>query len=873
MIPAPFLVRVIEPLIRPDFRDAITGDLIERFATDLEQRGAVVAHLRLWREAFMAVRHFGRFTLPQPVNPVRSFIADVRYGIRVLRRTPSFAIVCIVTLALAIGPTAAILSVVDPLLFRPLPYGHPERLAFIWERGGNGNPIPTGYSTIEDVRTRATTLSGVAAVTRWQPTLSTPDNPARLSGARVNWNYFRTLAVPMTLGRDFTREEDTQTGNTVVILGHKLWERRFNADSSIVGRTISLDQAPRTVVGVLPPDYDDVVNPTAEIFAPLGYATTLAWACRSCRHLTAVARVRDDLPLERSRAELNQISSQLVAGFPKEYPGVGFILAPLQQDVMREARPALLAILGAVVLVLLIAVANVVNLHLAQSIRRETEFAVRAALGASVWRLVRQLVAEGLIVALAGAALGLGLARALVPALVSRLPATLPRRTAIHLEGSVVLTLTLVAIGIALMIGVVPAIVARRRALYSAEMRSAARHGAGHARARGALVIGEIALALLLLCGAGLLSMSLVRLFDLERGFDGHNVITMSFQSSGPSYPDNAAIVAARRRVLAAAAAVPGVVDVAAVTLLPLGGGLDKYGIMAQDRPLDHPERAPSATGYRVVGDYLKTMRIRVVAGRDLTDADARDTMGSPVVISASLAGTLWPGESPLNKRIKIPNARRQWSTVVGVAADVRQRSLDDDNARAFYYPEEHWIFALTSAVLVARVNGNPSAALRAVRAAVASVDPSQPIVNVRTMDDVVSRSTAQRQLALLLFVAFAGLAVLLSAAGVYGVLAGSVSERTKEIGVRTALGATTRDTYALVLRRGLGMAGVGLLLGLAGAVATTRYLQAMLFGVTPTDPLVLFGSAGVLLAVSLLACLVPARRAVRIDPMVALRE
>ena len=873
MRPVPRLVRFIEPLIRPEFRDAIMGDLLERFEADLEQRGAVVAHLHLCREALMALRHFGRLTIPQGANPVRSFFADVRYGLRVLRRTPSFAIVCIVTLALAIGPTAAILSVVDPLLFRPLPYGHPERLAFVWERGGNGSPITTGFATIEDVRTRATTLASVSAVARWQPTLSALENPERLDGARVSWNYFRTLAVPMMLGRDFTREEDAQSTNSVVILGHKLWERRFNSDSSIVGRTISLNQSPQTVVGVLPADFDDVVTPNAQIFAPLGYVTTLAWACRMCRHLTAVARVRDGVPLERARAELNQISAQLVSAFPKEYPGVGFNLAPLQQDVMREARPALLAILGAVVLVLLIAVANVVNLHLAQSIRRETEFAVRAALGASGWRLVRQLVAEGLSVAVAGAALGLGLARVMLPALVSRLPATLPRRTAIHLEGSVVMTLTLIAIAIALVIGVVPAIVARRRALYSGEMRSGARHGTGHARARAALVIGEIALALLLLCGAGLLSMSLVRLFDLDRGFDGHNLITMSFQSSGPAYPDNASLFAARRRVLAAAAAVPGVVDVASVTLLPLGGGLDRYGVMAQDKPLDHPERAPAATGYRVVGDYLKTMRIRLLAGRDLTESDARDTIANPVVISASLARLLWPGENPLGKRMQIPNSRRPWSTVVGVAADVRQRSLNDDEARAFYYNEEHWIFALTSAVLVARVNGNPSAALRSVRAAVAAVDPSQPIVNIRTMDDVVSRSTAQRQLALLLFAAFAGLAVLLSAAGVYGVLAGNVSERTKEIGVRTALGATTRDTYALVLRRGLAMAVVGLLFGLAGAVATTRYLQSLLFGVAPTDPVVLLGSAGLLLGVSLLACLIPARRAVRIDPMIALRE
>jgi len=870
----PRLVRLIEPFIRPDFRDAITGDLIERFVRDSKERGATAAHLRLCREATTALLHFGHvpFT-PTRVDPMRAFLSDVRYGLRVLRRAPSFAVVCIITLALAIGPTAGILSIVDPLLFRPLPYSNPERLAFIWERGGNGTPITTGYSTVVDVRTRATTLASVAAVGSWQTTLSTRENPERLEGARVTWNYFRTLGVPMSLGRDFLRDEDAQDRNTVVIVSHKLWQRRFNADSSIVGKTISLNEKPRTVVGILPADYDDVINPTAEIFMPLGYVATLPWACRTCRHLTAVARVRDGVSLERSRAELNQISSQLVTAFPKEYPSVGLFLKPLQEDVMREARPALLAILFATVLTLVIAVANVVNLNLAQAVRRETEFAVRAALGASGGRLVQQLIAEALSVAVAGAALGLLLARAMLPALVSRLPASLPRRSAIHLEANVVLTLAVAVIAIALLVGLVHAIVAKRRALYSGEMRSAGRHGTGHSRARASLVVGEIALALLLLCGAGLLSMSLVRLFDVDRGFDGHNVITMSVQSSGPRYPNNAAVLAARRRVLAVAAAVPGVQNAAAVTLIPLGGTLDRYGIMAQDKPLDHPERAPAATGYRVVGDYLKTMRIHILAGRDLTDADARDTSTSAVVVSASLAQTLWPGENAINKRIHIPNSRSQWSTVVGVANDVRHRSLNDDDARAFYYPEDNWLFTLSEAVLVARINGNPAAASRAVRAAVASVDPSQPIVDVRTMDDIVSRSTAQRQLALLLFAAFAGLAVLLAAAGVYGVLAGSVSERTKEIGVRTALGATARDTYALILRRGLNLAGIGLVLGMAGALATTRYLQSLLFGVTPTDPIVLFGSAGLLLVVSILACAIPARRAVRIEPMVALRE
>jgi putative ABC transport system permease protein len=870
----PRLLRIVERLIRPDIRDAIVGDLVESLERNRDERGRAATQLRLWRESALAVWHFGRFpfTTGQGVNPVSYFFSDLRYGLRVLRRSPSFGIVCVVTLALAIGPTAAILSVVDPLLFQPLPYTHPERLAFVWERGKDGSSLTTGYSTVEDVRSRATTLASVAAASSWQMTLSTATHPERLDGARVTWNYFRTLGVPMTLGRDFLRDEDIPNQNTVVILSHALWERRFNDDSAIVGRIISLSGQPRTVVGVLPAEYDDVINPNAQIFMPLGYTSTLAWACRTCRHLTAVARVRDGVPLERSLAELNQISSQLVSAYPKEYPSAGFFLKPLQDDVMRDARPALLAILCAVGLVLLIAIANIVNLQLAQSIRRQTEFAVRAALGASAGRLVQQLVAEGLTIALAGAGLGLLLGRAMLPALVSRLPATLPRRNAIHFEARVVLALAIVAVVVAIVMGLVPAIIARRRALYSGEMRSA-RSTTRQDGARGALVVVEIALALLLLSGAGLLSLSLMRLFDVDRGFDASNVITMSVPASGPRYPDNAAVLAARRRVLAVASAVPGVVDAATATLIPLGGTLDRYGIMAQDKPLDHPERAPAATGYRVVGDYLKTMRIRILDGRDLTEADGRNTSTSPVVVSASLARTLWPGENPINKRVHIPNSRTQWSTVVGVANDVRHRSLNDDDARAFYYPEDNWIFTLGEAVLVARVNGNPSAMLRSVAAAVTSVDPTQPLVNVRTMDDVVSRSTAQRQLALLLFAAFAGLALLLAAAGVYGVLAGSVSERTKEIGLRSALGATTRDTYFLVLRRGLRLAGVGLVLGLVGAVGTTRFLQSQLFGVAPRDPEVLLVSAAILLAVSLLACVIPARRAVRIDPMIALRE
>ena len=877
--PPRWAVRLLERFIGADVHDAIAGDLVERFGADV-----AFSRARFWWETVVALRHFGSLSNARRESYqedfMSSFIGDLRRAVRLLRRAPAFTLLCAVTLALAIGPTTAIFSVVDPLLIRPLPYERSDRLMYLWERSQDGTPITTGFATVEDERARSTTLSSIAAVSSWSVTLSDPTAPAVLEGSRVTANYFHTLGVRMMLGRDFASDEDRPLSTTgyggakVVILTHGLWTRQYGADSAIIGRKILLDGTPRTVVGVLPPSYQDAHHVGATIYTPLGYSSTQPWACRSCRHLTAIARLRDGVSRERALVEMNQISAQLVAAYPKEYSAAGAFVEPMQEHITRPVRPALYAIAGAVVLVLLIAVANVVNLQIARAVRRDTEFGVRIALGAGTGRLAQQLVAEGLVIAAAGGALGIALGWATLPILVARLPHSFPRLDAIHFDARALLVVAAIIASLSVVLGVVPARGARKRALFSGGLRGASRVGAGdHHRTRSALVVAEVALALLLLASAGLLGRSLVRLLAVDPGFDPENLITMQVESSGPKYLSSSATLDFRQRTIAAARSVPGVIDAAYTTSIPLGGAVDQYGIGAEDKPLANPELAPYATGYRIVGDYLRVMRIHLVAGRDFTEEDARDTSSPVAIVSATLAKVIWGGTSVVGKRIHVPNARHQWSTVVGVANDIRHHSLDADDRRAVYVPESSWGWANGEAMLVVRARATNSTLVKQVRDAVAAIDPTQPVVDVRTMDAVVASSASQRTLALTLFAAFAVLAVLLSAAGIYGVLAGSVAERTREIGVRSALGATPGDLLRMVLGRGIGLATLGIAIGLVGAFATTRYLRTLLFGVGAMDPLMLSGAAATLLIVAALACLIPGRRAIRIDPMQALRE
>ncbi len=882
----PAVARILDRLIRPHIRDAVVGDLVERFRHDRARRGLLRAHARLWWEALVAIRNFGSLAgfrrARHHEDLMSSFFADLRHAVRLLRRAPAFAALSAITLALAIGPTTAIFSVVDPLLIRSLPYEHPDRLVYLWERDQTGRQITTGFETVQDLRAHASTIESLAASSSWIATLSDPTAPERLNGSRVTWNYFRTLGVRPMLGRDFAADEDKPLqpnafgGAKIVLLTYGLWTRRFASDSTLIGRAILLDGSPRTVVGILPKSFEDVHESDAQIYTPLGYAAGQPWACRSCRHLTAIARIREGVARERASVELNQISARIVAAYPKEYSAAGIVVAPMQDETTHAVRPALYAIAGAVVLVLLIAIANVVNLQLARAVRRDGEFSVRLALGAGAGRLAQQLAAEGLVIATAGGVLGIALGWATLPVLVARLPRSFPRVDAIHFDLAASGVVAAIIVPLAIVLGVVPARGARKRVLYSGALRGASRvSGADHHRTRSMLVVAEMALALLLLASAGLLARSLVRLLAVDPGFDPNDLITMQVEASGRQYAATAAVLDFRQRTIDAARAVPGVIDAAVSTLVPLGGNVDQYGISAQDKPLANPELAPYATGYRVVGDYLKVMRIHILAGRDFAEQDARDTSSSPAIVSATLAKTLWgtADESVLGKRIHIPNARHQWSTIVGVAVDVHHQSLDADDGRSFYMPESAWSWANGSGIVIVRARSSSAGLVRQVRAAIAAVDPSQPVTDVRTMDVVVASSAAQHSLALTLFGVFATLALFLSAAGIYGVLAGSVAERTREIGLRSALGATSSDLLRMVLARGLGLALFGVMLGLIGALVTTRYLRALLFGIGPMDPVMLGGAALTLLTVAAAACLVPARRAIRVDPMEALRE
>lgn len=799
------------------------------------------------------------------------FVADLRHAARVLRRAPAFTALVSLTLALAIGATAAVYSVVAPVLLRPLPYPRADRLVLVSERDAHNERDNVGYATFDDLRSRTRTLASLAAFGSWSVTLDSPRDPEELVGQRVSWNYFDVLGVRLAHGPGFTAEEDRPDRNRVVILSYGLWQRRFGGDSKIIGHVIRLDDQPYLVAGVAPADFDNVTRPDAQIWRVLGYAGALPYACRTCRHLKVVARMRDAVSLSTAAAELNAIASQLAAAYPTDYSGRGVFADPLQRVITESVRPALVAIAAAALLVLLIAAANVVNLQLVRALRRDAEFAIRIALGAGRAQLARQLFAEALLLATFGGLGGLAVAGAALPVLVRRLPNGLPRLDAIRLDYRVLGLVALLVLGLAVVIGVAPVATRRTRDVFGPALRGASRIGDSvNHRLRHLLIAAEVALALVLLGGTGMLARSLVRLLAVDMGFDPSHLLALRVQSAGSRYGNDSLIFAYHARVIAAAQRLPGVIGAGTANQLPLSGDLDTYGIQAADRPLPNPELAPYADRYAVTSDFMRTMGIRLLAGRAFERADFGNSVGRVAIVSKSLATTLWPGESPIGRQLSLGHAPRR--TVVGVAADVRHQGLDAQAGLQFYVPEREWGSADDHVALVVRTVGDPARLAGAVRAAVASVDPLQPITSVKTMDAVVIASTARRQLALTLFVVFTVLALVLAAAGIYGVLAAAVAERTRELGLRSALGAAPRDLVVLVMRNGLTMTAAGIVAGVTGTAALSRFIHSLLFGIGDMDPLTLGGAAVALIAIACATAIVPAWRAIRVDPMVTLR-
>jgi putative ABC transport system permease protein len=801
---------------------------------------------------------------------MNSLFKDIHYGFRSLLKHPGFTAVAVITLALGIGASTAIFSAVNPILFEPLPYPSANRIMMIWEtRNDGGRSSGNAFGTYRGLVDQSRSFDAIAAMKAWQPTRTSATEPERLDGQRVSASYFDVLGVSPAMGRNFQPSEDQLNGSKVVILSDALWRRRFNSDTAMLGRQVTLDEESYTVIGVMPGTFENVLAPDSELWAPLQYDMSQgrAWG----HHLRIAARLRPGVTREQAKGEIDVISHGLVQQHPRDYGREGFVINSLQEDITGGVKPALLAILGAVVLLLLIACVNVTNLLLARGAQRRNEFVMRVALGAGRTRLIRQLLTESLLLAAIGGALGMLVADLGVRTLVAFTPHGLPRAGAITLNGTVFLFGLGITTLIGLLVGLIPALGASRVDLNTGMQQTSRGMAGDHQFTRRALVVGEVALALMLLVSAGLLLRSLQRLFAVDPGFNASNVLTMQVQTAGQRFREDSTTYRFFEQALDAVRQVPGVTSASFTSLLPLSTDSDIYGAQFKSSPND-PAQDQGAFRYAVTPGYFETIGIPLRRGRLL---DTHDVAGAPVavVINESFAKRKFPDRDPIGQRLHLGRTDLPWYTVVGVVGDVKQTSLAGRQADAVYITPTQWYFADSSMSLVVRTRGDAAALAPAIRSAIWSVDKDQPIVRVATMDQLLAASTAERRFALILFQAFALVALLLAATGIYGLLSGSVAERTREIGVRLALGASGRDILTLVVRQGLTLTGLGIVIGVGGAMAASQAIVTMLFGVSRADPITYLGMIALLMGVAVVACWVPARRAMKVDPLVALRN
>ena len=806
---------------------------------------------------------------------MESVFQDIRYALRQLRKSPGFSCSAILILAVSIGGTTAIFSALNPILFEPLPYPHASRIMMIWYAEEDGTRIPQAFHTYRELVERSRSFDAVAVMKPWQPTMVGPEQPERIEGQQVSAGYFHALGVTPTIGRDFLPSDDVFNGPKLVIISNELWHRRFGGDKSIVGQQIRLDDQSFTVIGVMPSAFENVLAPSAEAWSPLQYnagnitsTDTREWG----HHLRMVGRLRAGVSQSQARNDLAWIVSTPVPEFPRPRwvaLAQGLIVDSLQDDVNRGVKPALLAVFGAVLLVLLIACVNVSNLVLARGAQRQGEIAVRAALGAAPPRLIRQMITESLLLALLGGALGIVVTQAGIRFLIALSPSGLPRVSAIRLDPTVFAFAFGVAVLIGLIVGLTPALQSSRRDLHDALQQSSQRTAGGHQLTRRVFVVAEVALALVLLVSAGLLLHSLKRLFAVSPGFEASGLLSMQVQTYGKKYEDDRVCHQFFEQALDAVRQVPGVTAAAFTSQLPLSGDSDQYGARFEG---ESPDSGYPVYRYAVTPGYFSALTLPLKRGRLLDERDTTNT--SPVIlISESLAKHRFPNQNPIGKRVRVGGlATSPMFTIVGVVGDVKQISLALGETDAVYTTPEQWHWAEGTLSLVVRTRGDAAGFVSAIKNAIWSVDKEEPIVRVARMDDLLAASAAERHFVLILFQAFGWIALALAATGIYGVLSASVIERTREIGVRAALGAQRRGIVASVLRQGMALTGLGIGIGVMGAVAASQALASLLFGVSRLDPLTYVAAIAVLTTVAVIACGIPAWRAAKIDPMVALR-
>jgi putative ABC transport system permease protein len=808
-----------------------------------------------------------------------TLLSDVRYAARTLRKNPGFTAAAVLSLALGIGANTAIFSVVDAALLRPLPYAEPDGLVLAWgaSRATGHDRNQVSFTDTVDWRAQNTVFEELSAYDSWTPLLSGSGEPERVAAALVGEGFFGLMRARPLVGRLFTAEEQVDGHDRVVVLSYGMWQRRFGGDPGVVGASLSLNGSPHTVVGVLPADFhslpSNLLDAPADLYRPLGEVYDDAF--RSNRHMRAIARLAPGVTLERAQAEMDLITRRLEREHELTNVNYGVRLASLREDLVGNVRPALLALLGAVALVLLIACANVANLLLARMGARRRELAVRAALGATRARLVRQALTESLLLALAGGAVGLLLAAWCVGAIELLGSEILVLANDVRIDPRVLGFTLAVAAATGVAFGLAPALQGSAPDLTEALKDGArgATAGPGRGRLRSALVVAEVAMTLVLLVGAGLLVKTVGRLQGVDPGFDPQNAVSMNVWLPAATYPNGESRMAFFDRLLERVAALPGVEAAGVTNVLPSGSNFDRFAVEAEGQPRP-PGEGAEVDRYVVSQGYLRAMRIPVLRGRALTERDGPDA--PPVVlVNETLARSLWPGEDAVGKRVRSPQTaageERPWLTVVGVVGDVRQYGLDRPATRQVYFPYAQ--SPRSAMTLVVRAPAESSGLVAAVRREVLAVDPNQAVFDVATLEQVLADSIALRRLATILLGLFTAVALALAAVGVYGVVAYTAAQRTHEIGIRMALGARPEDVLRLVVGQGMRLAIAGIVVGLVAARVLSGLLESLLFEVRAADPAIYAAGAAIAAAVAAAACAAPAARAARVDPMVALRH
>jgi putative ABC transport system permease protein len=808
---------------------------------------------------------------------MNTLLQDVKYGFRMLAKNPGFAVVAVLTLAIGIGANTAIFSVVYAVLLKPLAMQDPSRVVYIQEKWQGIFPN-LSVGNFADLRRQGTSFTKLCACNNASFNLATAEAPERVQGALATADCFATLGVQPIAGRVFTADEDAPGRGQVVVISERLWRARLHADPAILGQSIQINGMPYNVVGVMPKTFDPLLE-NDDVWIPAAF-TAAQLADHDDHYLNVMGRIKPGLTLAQAQSELDVIARRLQQQYPLHDKDRGLRLMPLTTALLGDERSTLPMLLGAVGFVLLIACANIANWQLARARTRQKEMAVRAALGASPQRIIRQLLAESVVLGIAGGLVGILLAFWGVSWIVASGPARIPRLDLASVDGTTLGFACAVTLFSSLLFGLAPALRAASARLNEAFQERGSSSSGSRDRIRSVLVAGEVALAVMLMAGAGLLIRSALLVSHLDPGFDTSNLIVGRVGLPGVGYRDPAAARQAFERMITAGEALPGVQSAAVVSRAPLAGGGSSNGLLPEGRALD-PSNLINAEFQLVSTGYLSTARIPLKAGREFTAQDTRDKT-LVTIVNETLARAAWPNDNPIGKRFACceagPKGRMDpvWHEVVGVVGDVRAWGLDRQVRPEFYLPIQQmppsawdWIGRTMDLVVRTRDGRFPASELRT---AVASIAPGVPIYQLSTERQKISGTLEESHFDTFLLAVFAAIALLLSSVGIYGVLSYVVAQRTRQIGIRMALGATPGQVMRDVLGYGAVLTGIGLALGLGGAIAGTRALSSLLYGVRPIDPLTFVAAPALLAAVAMAACYIPARRATKVDPMVALR-